>query len=59
METAVYHDADSSTYVIRLAKGTRVLLFRLSEGQVQSPQREGECEKIMKARIKEISAKLM
>ena len=40
---SVYHDSDSSTYVLRLAKGNRVLLFRLSEAQVGTPGREREC----------------
>lgn len=40
-----YHDADSNTYVLRLVSGARVLLFRLSEAQVHTPEREPECEK--------------
>lgn len=54
VQTSVYHDSDSSTYVIRLAKRNRVLLFRLSEAQVRSPDREGECEKTLKAKIKDL-----
>ena len=54
IETSVYHDDDSSTYVIRLAKRNRVLLFRLSEAQVRSPDREVECEKTLKAKIKDL-----
>ena len=51
IEVSVYEDPDSSTYVIRLATGNRVLLFRLSEAQVQSPERESECEKILKRKM--------
>ena len=54
IEASVYDDPDSSTYVIRLAVGNRVLLFRLSEAQVQSPEREGECEKILKTKMKDL-----
>lgn len=51
----VYYDADSSTYVLRLEKGSRVILFRLSEAQVQTPSREGECEKILKGKVKDLA----
>ncbi len=51
VRASVYHDPDSSTYVLRLAKGNRVLLFRLSEAQVETPGREQECEKILKRKI--------
>ncbi|MBI2998677.1 MAG: hypothetical protein HYY46_09545 [Deltaproteobacteria bacterium] len=55
MAASVYYDEDSSTYVLRLAKGIRVLLFRLSEAQVQTRQREEECEKILRGKIKGLS----
>ncbi len=55
VQTSVYYDGDSSTYVLRLAKEIRILLFRLSEAQVQTPERKGECEKILKRKIKDIS----
>jgi hypothetical protein len=51
IQASVYDDPDSSTYVIRLAAGNRVLLFRLSAAQVQSPERESECEKILKRKM--------
>ncbi len=51
VQASVYHDPDSSTYVLRLARGNRVLLFRLSEAQVGTPGREQECEKIVKRKI--------
>ena len=33
----VYYEADSNTYILRLVKGARVLVFRLSEAQVKPP----------------------
>ncbi|MEE9568378.1 MAG: hypothetical protein V3W37_03240 [Candidatus Binatia bacterium] len=51
-----YYDADSNTYVLRLEKGRRVLLFRLSEAQVHTPQRETECEKTLKRKIRDLSS---
>lgn len=55
VQASAYHDADSHTYVIRLSKGIRILLFRLSEAQVQSPAREKECEQTVRKRVKELS----
>jgi len=52
---SVYYDGDSSTYVLRLAKENRVLLFRFSEAQVQTAKREDECVKILKRKIKDLS----
>ncbi|HEV8341618.1 MAG TPA: hypothetical protein VGR30_04535 [Candidatus Binatia bacterium] len=49
------YDGDSNTYVMRLAKGRRVLLFRLSEAQVQNAEREHECEKTLKKKIIDLS----
>ncbi len=53
VQASVYHDPDSSTYVLRLAKGNRVLLFRLSEAQVGTPGREQECEKTVRRKTME------
>ncbi len=53
VQASVYYDPDSSTYVLRLAKGNRVLLFRLSEAQIGTPGREEECEKIVKRKVKD------
>jgi hypothetical protein len=50
----VYYDGDSSTYVVRLAKGARVLVFRLSEAQVNTPGRETECERTLRRKIKDL-----
>lgn len=55
IQASAYHDADSRTYVIRLSKGIRVLLFRLSETQLRTPGREAECEQIVRRRVKEMS----
>jgi hypothetical protein len=51
---SVYYDPDSSTYVLRLAKNNRVLVFRLSEAQVQTAGREEECEKTLRRKIKDL-----
>ena len=56
VQASVYYDADSSTYVLRLAKGSWILLFRLSEAQIRTPQREAECEKTLRRKIKDMSA---
>jgi hypothetical protein len=53
-EVSVYDDADSSTYVLRLARGSRVLLFRLSYAQVGSDGREAECEKTLRTKLKNL-----
>lgn len=50
----VYYDGDSSTYVLRLMKASRVLLFRLSEAQVRTEGRESECERTLKRKIKDL-----
>ena len=50
----VYYDSDSSTYVLRLAKQARVLLFRLSEAQVNTEGREAECERTLQRKIKDL-----
>lgn len=55
VQISVYYDDDSSTYVLRLAKENRVLLFRFSEAQVQTAEREDECRKILKRKIKDLS----
>jgi hypothetical protein len=50
-DVSVYYDGDSSTYLLRLARGTHVLLFRLSEAQVHTPAREAECEKTLRTKL--------
>jgi hypothetical protein len=50
----VYYDGDSNTYVLRLVKGARVLVFRLSEAQVNTSGREAECERTLRRKIKDL-----
>jgi hypothetical protein len=45
---------DSNTYVIRLFKGARVLIFRLSYGQAHTDGRETECERTLKRKIQDL-----
>jgi hypothetical protein len=51
---SVYYDPDSGTYVIRLARGSRVLLFRLSAAQVRTPGREEECAEILRKKVSDL-----
>jgi hypothetical protein len=50
----VDYDGDSNTFLLRLTKGSRVLLFRLSESQVQASGREAECERTLQRKIKDL-----
>ncbi len=50
----VYYDGDSSTYVLRLVKGARVLVFRLSEAQIRTSAREAECERTVQRKVKDL-----
>jgi hypothetical protein len=54
--TVDVHDdhPDSNTYLVRLAKDARVLLFRLSYGQAHGDGREAECERTLKRKIKDL-----
>jgi hypothetical protein len=54
--TVDVHDdhPDSHTYLIRLGKGARVLLFRLSYTQVHMDGRENECERTLRRKIKDL-----
>lgn len=45
---------DSNTYVLRLIKGPRVLVFRLSAAQIHTDGREAECERTLKRKIKDL-----
>ena len=54
VQVSVYYDGDSSTYVLRLARQNRVLLFRLSDQQVRTPAREPECEKTLRKKINDL-----
>jgi hypothetical protein len=50
----VYFDADSNTYILRLAKRARVLVFRLSAAQVRGSEREAECERTLQRKLKDL-----
>ena len=50
----VEFDADSNTFILRLIKGSRVLIFRFSEAQVHTDGREAECERTLNRKIKDL-----
>ena len=50
----VFYDADSNTYILRLAKAARVLVFRLSVAQVRGSGREIECERTLQRKSKDL-----
>jgi len=50
----VEFDADSNTFILRLSKDSRVLIFRLSQSQVHSDGREAECERTLNRKIKDL-----
>ncbi len=47
-------DADSNTFILRLVKGARVLIFRFSQSQVHTDGREAECERTLNRKIKDL-----
>ena len=50
----VEFDADSNTFILRLIKGSRVLIFRFSQAQVHTDGREAECERTLNRKIKDL-----
>jgi len=54
VETEVIFEADSNTFILRLAKDARVLVFRLSASQVYTDGRESECERTLIRKIKDL-----
>ena len=54
VETQVIFEEDSNTFILRLAKGARVLVFRLSATQVYTDGRESECERTLNRKIKDL-----
>ena len=50
----VEFDADSNTFILRLIKGSRVLIFRYSQAQVHTDGREAECERTLHRKIKDL-----
>lgn len=47
-------ESDSNTYIVRLIKEPRVLIFRLSAAQVHGEGREAECERTLHRKIKDL-----
>ena len=54
VDTQVEFEADSNTFILRLTKGARVLIFRLSQTQVYTDGREAECERTLIRKIKDL-----
>jgi hypothetical protein len=54
VDVTVEFDADSNTFILRLAKASRVLIFRFSESQVHADGREPECERTLNRKIKDL-----
>jgi len=50
----VEFEADSKTFIVRLLKEPRVLIFRLSASQVHGEGREAECERTLHRKIKDL-----
>ncbi len=54
VETDVIFEEDSNTFILRLAKAARVLVFRLSATQIYTDGRESECERTLNRKIKDL-----
>ncbi|MBM4263449.1 MAG: hypothetical protein FJ145_18715 [Deltaproteobacteria bacterium] len=54
VDTQVEFEEDSHTFILRLTKGARVLIFRLSQTQVYTDGREAECERTLVRKIKDL-----
>lgn len=54
-DVTVAFDSDSNTFVVRLIKASRVLIFRLSESQVHTDGRESECLRTLNRKIKDLA----
>ena len=54
VDVEVLFEEDSKTYIVRLGKGARVLIFRLSASQVHTDGREAECERTLNRKIKDL-----
>jgi len=54
VDTEVIFEEDSNTFILRLAKDARVLVFRLSASQVYTDGRESECERTLNRKIKDL-----
>ena len=54
IDVEVIFEDDSNTFIVRLGKGARVLIFRLSASQVYTDGREAECERTLQRKIKDL-----
>jgi hypothetical protein len=54
IDVTVEFDADSNTFIVRLIKPSRVLIFRFSQAQVHTDGREAECERTLNRKIKDL-----
>jgi hypothetical protein len=54
VDVQVEFETDSNTFILRLAKDARVLIFRLSQSQVYGDGRESECERTLQRKIKDL-----
>jgi hypothetical protein len=54
VDVTVEFDADSNTFILRLARASRVLIFRFSQSQVHTDGREAECERTLNRKIKDL-----
>jgi hypothetical protein len=54
VSVTVDFEADSNTFIVRLVKEPRVLVFRLSQSQVHSDGREAECARTLNRKIKDL-----
>ena len=54
VDVTISFEADSNTFIVRLAKEPRVLVFRLSAAQVHEDGRQAECEKTLRRKIRDL-----
>ncbi len=54
IDVDVIFEDDSNTFIVRLGKGARVLIFRLSASQIYTDGREAECERTLNRKIKDL-----
>ena len=54
VSVTIEFEADSHTFIVRLVKEPRVLIFRLSQSQVHGDGREAECARTLNRKIKDL-----
>jgi hypothetical protein len=54
ISVTVEFESDSGTFIVRLVKEPRVLIFRLSQSQIHGEGREAECERTLHRKIKDL-----